>query len=308
MSIPVTLVAGFLGAGKTTLLNHLLGELSGHRVAVLVNDFGELDIDAEIVGEIVDNVYSLANGCICCSVQSDLLAQLAGLADLADPPEQLIIECSGVSDPQRIVQTLGYPQLAGRVRLDCVVTVVDAEHHAALEGDYAMLARAQVAAADIVVVNKIDLASAAVLDALAALLPPGVRRLSAKYGRVPPEVLLEPGQHKAHAVDDAVVPRHAGLFTTWHWTSETPLEAAALRRWLNELPSSVFRLKGTVWLTGRERPYRLHGVGPRHRFEPTTAHAADATSRLVVIQRRDGADPQRLHQTLDACRATQDAS
>lgn len=307
MSIPVTLVAGFLGAGKTTLLNHLLGELRGRRVAVLVNDFGELDIDAEIVGELEDNVFSLANGCICCSVQSDLLAQLAGLADLAEPPEQLIIECSGVSDPQRIVQTLGYPQLAGRVRLDCVATVVDAEHYAALEGDYATLARAQVAAADIVVVNKTDLASPAALDALSERLPPGIRQLRVEHGRVSSEILLEPGQHAAREMGDAVAPRHEGLFATWHWTSDTPLEAAALRRWLAALPASVFRLKGTVWLAGRERPYRLHGVGQRHRFELTTAHAVGATSRLVVIQRRDGADPQRLQQTLDACRAKHDA-
>lgn len=158
------------------------------------------------------------------------------------------------------------------------------------------------------IINKTDLASPTTLDALSKYLPPGIRQLCVEHGRVSTEILLEPGQHMAREREDVVAPRHDGLFATWHWISDSPLEAGALRRWLTDLPESVFRLKGTVWLDGRERPYRLHGVGPRHRFETTIADATGTTSRLVVIQRRGGVDPQQLQQTLDACRTTQDAS
>ena len=101
--IAVTVVSGFLGAGKTTLLNRMVRRAEGSRLAVIVNDFGELNIDAAIVSEVTDAVYSLQNGCICCTVQEDLLAQLSSLAQLQPRLERIVIECSGVSDPQRIV-------------------------------------------------------------------------------------------------------------------------------------------------------------------------------------------------------------
>ena len=127
--IAVTVVAGFLGAGKTTLLNRMVRQAGDSRLAVIVNDFGALNIDAALVAEVTDAVYSLQNGCICCTVQEDLLAQLVSLAQFSPRLERIVIECSGVSDPQRIVQTLGYPQLRDLLRLDLVITLVDATRH-----------------------------------------------------------------------------------------------------------------------------------------------------------------------------------
>ena len=101
--IAVTVVSGFLGAGKTTLLNRMVQRAQGRRLAVIVNDFGELNIDAAIVSEVTDAVVSLQNGCICCTVQEDLLAQLTAMAQMQPRLERIVIECSGVSDPQRIV-------------------------------------------------------------------------------------------------------------------------------------------------------------------------------------------------------------
>ncbi|WP_259768968.1 GTP-binding protein, partial [Pseudomonas protegens] len=147
-SIPVTVVAGFLGAGKTTLLNRMVQRADSGRLAVIVNDFGELNIDAAIIAEVTDAVYSLQNGCICCTVQEDLLAQLVSLSKLRPALERIVIECSGVSDPQRIVQTIGYPQLRNRLHLDAVITLVDASGYQDLEGEMARLSRAQVACAD----------------------------------------------------------------------------------------------------------------------------------------------------------------
>ena len=164
--IAVTVVSGFLGAGKTTLLNRMVRRAEGSRLAVIVNDFGELNIDAAIVSEVTDAVYSLQNGCICCTVQEDLLAQLTSLAQLQPRLERIVIECSGVSDPQRIVQTLAYPQLRSQMQLDMVITVVDATRHLQLEGEYARLARAQVGAADLLLLNKTDLVDETQLQAL----------------------------------------------------------------------------------------------------------------------------------------------
>jgi G3E family GTPase len=103
-SIPVTIIAGFLGAGKTTLLNHILHSQHGQRIAVLVNDFGSINIDAELVVGVDDGLVSLANGCICCSIRNDLQLAVLRLARLPQPPEHIIIETSGVSDPAAVAQ------------------------------------------------------------------------------------------------------------------------------------------------------------------------------------------------------------
>ena len=132
--VPVTLITGFLGAGKTTLLNHLLHATSGRRVAVMVNDFGAINIDKDLIISETQTTVSLANGCICCTVEGDLIDQLTGLLNMqAGRPEHIVIEASGVSNPTKIANTLRYPIFRDRVTIDSILTVVDAEQFDRLE-------------------------------------------------------------------------------------------------------------------------------------------------------------------------------
>src|ERR1700761_1977906 len=158
MTVPVVLVAGFLGAGKTTVVNHLLAHAGGKRIAAVVNDFGAINIDAElIVG--ADGVVSLSNGCVCCSLQGDLLRTLAVLLRRDPRPELIVIETSGVADPMDVVRNLMDPMIWREAPLETVLCVVDATTPVAMLDD--ALLRSQIRAADVVALSKVDLADAA---------------------------------------------------------------------------------------------------------------------------------------------------
>ena len=295
-SIPVTVVAGFLGAGKTTLLNRMVQRADSGRLAVIVNDFGELNIDAAIIAEVTDAVYSLQNGCICCTVQEDLLAQLVSLSKLRPALERIVIECSGVSDPQRIVQTIGYPQLRNRLHLDAVITLVDASGYQDLEGEMARLSRAQVACADWVLLNKADLVSAEQLQSIRASLGNRAPVFDTVQAELPAELLLTPPVRSTEVLFKALPQAHDQLFESWVWKSSRPLQPKALRDWLARLPADLLRLKGLVRLEGNEQPYWLQHVGNRSQFTLAADQPTEHAAQLVFIARR-GSD---LRQELEA--------
>jgi len=124
--VPVLLVTGFLGAGKTTVVNHLLAHAQGRRIAAVVNDFGAINVDAELIAGASDGVVSLSNGCICCSLEGDLLRHLAALLRRDPPPEFIVIETSGIADPADIVRNLMDPVIWREAPLETVLCVVDA--------------------------------------------------------------------------------------------------------------------------------------------------------------------------------------
>src|ERR1700722_6520298 len=173
MSVPVVLVAGFLGAGKTTVVNHLLAHAGGRRIAAVVNDFGAINIDAELITGASDGVVSLSNGCICCSLQSDLLRTLAALLRRDPRPEFIVIETSGVADPADIVRNLMDPLIWREAPLETVLCVVAATTPEAMLAD--PLLRSQLRTADVVALTKLDLAGSAevvaVRDAVRAVRP-----------------------------------------------------------------------------------------------------------------------------------------
>ena len=141
MKIPATVITGFLGSGKTTLIRHLLGTANGTRIALVINEFGDLGIDAEVLkgcgieGCAEDDVVELANGCICCTVADDFLPTMRAILDRPDPPDHIVIETSGLALPKPLVQAFNWPEVRTRVSVDGVVAVIDAP--AVAEGRFA---------------------------------------------------------------------------------------------------------------------------------------------------------------------------
>jgi len=292
-AIPVTIVSGFLGAGKTTLLNRILNSDHGLKVAVMVNDFGELNIDSQLVVSAEQNMISLENGCICCSVESDLLEQLRKLLQMREgKPDAILIETSGVSEPSNVVNTLRYPEFDGQLFVDAVISVLDADQFKDLEGNNKRLAMDQLSVADIIVINKVDLATEEQLQALKEeWLFPNACVYETTFGEIPMGLLL--GQnahpdndhnHDGHNCSEGCEHHHHHDFYTMSWESEEPLEVRALKMFFHELPSSIYRAKGFVQLAGGEdQMFLVHKVGSRLSIERQLNWEGEFKNQLVFI-------------------------
>lgn len=281
--IPVTVVAGFLGAGKTTLINHILHGGHGRRIAVVVNDFGSINIDAELITDVGDGMVSLANGCICCVIRTDLISAVLQLSDRPERPDHIVIESSGVADPASVVRAFMESEIRSSVLLDGVITLVDAEQALVLSEEAMKLARAQVTGGDLIVLNKIDLVN---VDARSQVrnwiedIRPGVRILESAHCSLPLEVLLgvhsmDPGTATVRKINVAhghdVLPEgrisshhHDRVFDTWSYESDSPLQLGLLQQVLSHLPKTIYRAKGFIYAA--EKPHRrlvLQLVGRR---------------------------------------------
>jgi len=260
--VPILLVAGFLGAGKTTVVNHLLAHAQGRRIAAMVNDFGAINIDAELIAGARDGVVSLANGCICCTLEGDLLRTLATLLRRDPKPEYIVIETSGIADPADIVRNLMDPVIFREAPLETVLCVVDATQPLAKLDD--ALLKSQLRAADIVALSKVDLvdevARAKLHDAVRALRPAAVV-VDAINGDVP-TALLFPAD--LDHVPREVSPRRPAedRFETLSSTSDRPLSLPKLQAAIARLAPKLARAKGlfeTVEQPGRQMVFQLAG-------------------------------------------------
>ena len=300
--IPATIVTGFLGAGKTSLVRHLIGAASGYRLAIIVNEFGELGIDRELLlgcgdeacGD--DDIVELANGCLCCTVADDFLPTLTKLIERPTPPDHILIETSGLALPKPLVQAFAWPEIRTATTVDGVLTVIDAaalaagrfaddpvavaaqraadptiEHDNPLEevfGD-------QLACADLVILNKTDLVAPPVLARLkaeiAARLRPGVRLIEAQDGKVAPGIAL--GLDAAAEDDLAARPSVHELegehdhddFDSFVVSRGPIADGAGFRDRLAAVirDHDILRVKGFIEVPGRDRRQIVQAVGDR---------------------------------------------
>ena len=316
---PVTVIGGFLGAGKTTLLNALIRHGTGRRPGVLVNDFGAINIDADLVVGVDGDMVSLGGGCICCSIREDMARSIIEMTGRADAPDHLVVEASGVSDPAAIARAIASPRMHEAVSLDGVVVVIDAEAYLAAGFRERLVTGGQLKAADIVVLSKVDLLDPADVEAVQAKVRkavPRARVIAAEKGAVPPELLLglqsdvvpEKGQlgvNLHHADGEALEHDHTATFSTWSYTTDVPLSPRRLKRVIDALPPTVFRVKGVVQVAReRVRQAVLHVVGRRAELE-LGAPWGDVTpqSRLVFIGSPGSVDPVSLTDMLRSCEA-----
>jgi G3E family GTPase len=313
--IPVTVLTGYLGAGKTTLLNRILTENHGRKYAVVINEFGELGVDNDLVVDADEEVFEMNNGCICCTVRGDLIRIVGGLMKRKGL-DGILIETTGLADPAPVAQTFFVDDdVRTRTRLDAIVTVVDAKHLLArLEDSHE--AQEQVAFADVIVLNKTDLVSRAELDAVEArlrTLNKHARIHRAQRADVPVTELLDRGAFDLNRVlemepgflsgeDDHEHDEHVQSISL---EAEAPLDRERFQDWIGMLLSTkgqdLLRTKGIIDFAGEDRRFAFQAVhmladgdfiGPWKQGEPRR-------SKLVFIG-RNLSRPE-LRRGFDAC-------
>jgi G3E family GTPase len=316
--VPVTILTGFLGAGKTTLLNRILNGQHGLRVGVLVNDFGDINIDAELVDGVEHNTISLTNGCVCCEIRDDLVDSLEQLLTREDAIDYVILESSGIADPEGIVMTFLNPRYAGILWLDSVTCVIDAVGIFA-EGEnnrLNVLKLRQIGFADLVVLNKTDLVGPEHIEVIRewiGLHKQPVRIIETAYCDVPLEVLLGVGRFDSASIA-AEGPAQSGtdhlhhpdavdeMFDRWSYRTTEPLSIEELRRVVQrELPESVYRCKGVIYAADSpETRVALQVVGGRVQIVDIDEWGErPRLSEIVAIGHR--IDSDRLNELFDAC-------
>jgi len=308
-AMPVTVIGGYLGAGKTTLVNHLLRHAAGRRIAVLVNDFGELPIDADLIESTASNVIGIAGGCVCCSYGSDLIGALEDLLELQPRPDHVLVETSGVGLPGAVASSI---TLVTGYRIDGLLVLADADSVRRRVNDPYMsdTVLRQLAQADLVVLNKTDLVDADTRRSLSRWLREVVEGkpvVEIEAGRLPPEVAFGPDLRPpeprlsltalpAPTAGSAVVAgphaQHTTMFASVSFHLDGPVAVEVLAAGLAGLQPELLRAKGIV-RNADGTVMLLQVVGTRHHVEPAPV-TLTGPGRLAAIGRAGEICPARL--------------
>ena len=333
--IPVTVLTGFLGAGKTTLLNHLMTQNHGYKCAIIINEFGEVSIDNQLVSGVDEEILELNNGCLCCRVRKDLIKSLGDLFKKQKRFDYVVIETTGLADPGPVAQTFYLPDLRKVLRLDGIVTVVDARH---IEKELAEApeASAQLAFADVVLLNKTDLVS----SEDASRIESRIRRMNAiakihrtqrtriEVGRIlnvkarelgaPLGLPDKNGRHEdqdhnhdhhdhdeEHDHDDGH--QHFESVRSFCIVEERPLDLKKTEAWISELLGSVganiYRSKGILHVKGQPKRVVFQGVQMMFDAEPDRFWNSNEKRRTQMVFIGRELDEAKIRAGFEGCLA-----
>ncbi len=337
--LPVTIITGFLGSGKTTLLNHILTNQDGVKTAVLVNEFGEIGIDNDLIVETGDDsgMVELSNGCICCTINNDLMEAVHRVLERQDNVDYLVVETTGLADPLPVALTFLGTELRDMTRLDSIVTVVDAENYS-LDLFNSEAAQNQVAYGDTILLNKTDLVDDARLEYLESSLrkvKADARILRTNQCQVPLPLILsvglfeseqyfKSGEQDDHAGHDHAEHDHAEHdhhdhahhdhdhdhdhhshhlendgFTSLSFQSDKPFAIRKFQNFLdNQISENVFRAKGILWFDESPKRHIFHLSGKRFTLDD---EQWKAEPKLQIVLIGQDLDHETLRSQLEAC-------
>ena len=320
--LPVTIITGFLGSGKTTLLNHILTNQSGVKTAVLVNEFGEIGIDNELIIATEDNMVELNNGCVCCTINNDLVEAVYKVLERPDKIDYLVVETTGLADPLPVALTFLGTELRDMTRLDSIVTVVDSANFS-LDLFNSEAAYSQIAYGDVIILNKTDLVDEADVDALEVRIrdiKEGTRILRTQNSQVPLPLILSVGlfesdqyfeeesehhhhdhehEHDHHHHDHHSHHLENDGFTSLSFESDRPFAIRKFQYFLdNQLPENVFRAKGIIWFDESSSRHIFHLSGKRFTIEDDEWKGQPKTQLVLIGQ---NLDHEQLRQQIENC-------